>query len=377
MRSQLCRAVAGAALLGAVAVASLSAQAAERDDNTGFGTTSAEFLLLGAGARGAALGNSFAAIATDPTALYWNPAGVAEMMRPGFSFSTYTYVAESRYSWGGVAFPFNDGQSSIGFQFGTFGFGEQPVYTLSSPDGDGTTYSVAESFGGVTYAQNFSDRFSAGITGMFISDQIADSRAQGFAIDFGASFHALIAEKPIRASFVIANLGSTLTHTGTGLDVNVQRPPPPGQTDVPQDPQPGRYQTVAFGLPVVFRIGLSYDFMSSASNRLTLLGNFEQPNNSNPTAGGGLEYALMDIGQSGFSVMARGSYDYKSDNNYTQDPALAAGFATSVSGESMDGLALGGGLAYGRGDFMLSLDYAYRHLGILGGTNVFSATVNW
>ena len=36
-----------------------------QEDNTSYGTTSAEFLLLGAGARGTALGGSFAAIATD------------------------------------------------------------------------------------------------------------------------------------------------------------------------------------------------------------------------------------------------------------------------------------------------------------------------
>jgi len=73
----------------------------------------------------------------------------------------------------------------------------------------------------------------------------------------------------------------------------------------------------------------------------------------------------------------RGSWDYRSDNNYTQDPALAAGFATTSPNESLDGLAFGGALAYSRGDFMLSLDYAYRHLGTLGGTNYFSATLNW
>ena len=42
-------------------------------DNTAFGTTSAEFLMLGAGARGAALGGGYAAIADDIDALYWNP----------------------------------------------------------------------------------------------------------------------------------------------------------------------------------------------------------------------------------------------------------------------------------------------------------------
>ena len=53
------------------------------NDNTGFGTTSAEFLLLGAGARGTALGGAFAAIATDVSSLYYNPAGAALMERPG------------------------------------------------------------------------------------------------------------------------------------------------------------------------------------------------------------------------------------------------------------------------------------------------------
>ena len=56
---------------------------ATNQDNTGYGTTSAEFLLLGAGARGAALGGAFSAITSDVSALYYNPAGAALMARPG------------------------------------------------------------------------------------------------------------------------------------------------------------------------------------------------------------------------------------------------------------------------------------------------------
>src|SRR5580765_2092452 len=78
-------------------------------DNTPYGTTSAEFLLFGAGARGTALGDAFAAIATDVSALYYNPGGAALIERPGASFSTYDYVADTRYSWGGIAFPFSGG----------------------------------------------------------------------------------------------------------------------------------------------------------------------------------------------------------------------------------------------------------------------------
>ena len=380
MRSQFRRVVVGAAVLGFVGAGAVRAQEVPLPgiDNTAFGTTTAEFLLLGAGARGAALGSNYAAIATDPTALYWNPAGVAEMTRPGLVASTYTYVADTRYNWAGIGFPINDGQSTLGFQIGTFGFSDQPIYSLNAPEGDGSTYSVSESFYGLTYAQNFSDRFSAGLTAKVVTSKLAKTTATGFAVDFGTSFHALIAEKPIRASFVIANLGTQLTHQGVGLDIAVNRPTPPLQQDVPQDPQPARYQSETFNLPVVFRVGLSYDFVYSAATRVTLLGQFEQPNNTNPNGGAGLEWALTDIGNSGFTVMARGSYAYQPDNNLDANPGSGAGFATDLaSKDGMDGLAVGGGLAYARGSFMLGLDYAYRHLGVLGATHVYSATLHW
>src|SRR5688500_11194199 len=133
-----------AALLSGLPAA-IAAQAPQQD-NTGYGTTSAEFLLLGAGARGVALGGSFAAIATDVSALYYNPAGSALMTRPGAMVSTYEYVADTRYSWGGVAIPFAGGTRSFGVQIGTFGFSGQPVYTAEQPNGTGATYSVNETF---------------------------------------------------------------------------------------------------------------------------------------------------------------------------------------------------------------------------------------
>ena len=65
------------ALPAGVAAQNDTGQPVGQEDNTSYGTTSAEFLLLGAGARGTALGGSFAAIATDISSLYYNPAGAA------------------------------------------------------------------------------------------------------------------------------------------------------------------------------------------------------------------------------------------------------------------------------------------------------------
>jgi hypothetical protein len=367
-----------AAVLGLTWTGTARAQTAAVSDNTAYGSTSAEFLSLGAGARGAALGGAFAAVANDVEALYWNPAGVAMMERPGFTIGTYSYIADTRYSWAGLAFPMSGGQRAIGIHAGTFGFSDQPVYTIENPEGDGQTYSVNETYVGLTYSQNFSDRFSAGMTGKFISDKLGQTSGTGFALDFGTNFHALVGARPIRASFVIQNLGSTIQHDGSGLDAATNRTPPLGQSDLPQEGQPARLRTKDFGLPVTFRVGVAFDFLNTSSSRLTALGEFSQPNNSNAGAGGGLEWALTDIGSSGFSVMARGSYSYQADNNLDPDET-AAGFPTALSGdEGLDGLAFGGGIGYqSRNGFGLSVDYAYRGLGILGGTNFFSATIHW
>ena len=93
----------------ALAAQNDTGQPVGQEDNTSYGTTSAEFLLLGAGARGTALGGSFAAIATDISSLYYNPAGAALIEKAGLTLGTYDYVADTRYSWGGLAFPFSGG----------------------------------------------------------------------------------------------------------------------------------------------------------------------------------------------------------------------------------------------------------------------------
>jgi hypothetical protein len=345
-------------------------------DNTGYGTTAGEFLLLGAGARGTALGGAYSALATDISSLYYNPAGLAQLERPGAMVSNYNYVASTRYSWAGLAFPVAGGSRSFGFQVGNFGFSDQPVYTVEQPNGTGTTYSVAETYVGATYAQNFSDRFSAGLTAKFISDKLADVRGTAFAVDFGTSFHATTANRPLRASFVIQNLGTNLQHSGTRLDSTLNRPVVPGQVDVPQEGQPASLKTKDWALPVIFRVGLALDAYANQQSRFTILSEFSQPTNNKAGFGVGGEIALSDIGKSGFYLAGRGSWNYQPANNI--DVGSQAGFATALSGkENQQGLAAGLGVGYRKAAFGLGFDYAWRDMGVLGGTNFLSFTVSW
>jgi hypothetical protein len=364
----------GVALLGGLPVVAAAQSPAVNQDNTPYGTTAAEFLLLGAGARGTALGGAFASIVADVSALYYNPAGAALMTRPGAMVGTYNYVASTKYTWAGLAFPFSGGARTFGLQIGTFGFSDQPVYTADQPDGTGSVYSVSETFAGLTYAENFSDRFSAGITAKFIFDKLGDDSGNALAVDFGTNFHAMLSGHPVKFSFTLANLGTDLSYGGDALNAGVPREPLPGEDPVPTLPQPARLRSKGFPLPTTFRVGLAYDLLTGANNRLTFLSDFNQPNNNSAGFVVGGEWALNRLGGSNFGVAVRGSYSYDPANNLA--PASSSSTALSDE-ENLHGAAVGGGLNFTSGNFNLGVDYAYKYLGILGGTNFFSFSIGW
>jgi len=347
--------------------------------NIAYGTTAAEFLLIPATARGAALGGSFAALSNDLGSMHYNPAGLALLERPGILATNINYIADTKYNFGGFAVPFGGGSRAVGFAVTTFGFSDQPVYTVEDPQGtSGQVYSVSQTAVSGTYAQQFSDRFSAGVTAKFINDQLGDVSGSAFAIDFGTNFHSTLGGRPIRAAFVISNLGTNIGHQGSPLDILTLRLPPAGEQQVPQEPARASLQTKRWTLPVSFRVAVAYDAFATSASRLTLLGEFTQPNSSAPGFNLAGEYNL-GLGSSGFSLAGRVGMTYAPDDNMdvpASGAATYAGFDTVLSG-SQYRISAGGGLKYARGGFGVGFDYAYRSYGLLGGVNMLGLSLNW
>ena len=340
------------------------------NDNTAYGTTSAEFLLLGAGARGTALGGSYAAVATDASALYYNPAGAALGTRPTFVAGTVDYIADTRYSWGGLAFPFG-GSKVFGIQLGTFGFKDQPVYTVDQPDGTGATYSVNETFVGLTYGQQFSDRFSAGLTAKGVFDNLGTVSGRAFAVDFGSDFHSRLNGHPIRLGFTIHNLGTTLKYSGGELNAAIPR-----DTIGGTEPIPAEFKTKGFSLPTVFQVALAYDILSASSqnNKLTVIGSFNQANSNRAGFGAAGEWTSRHLGGSGFGAALRGSYSWAPANNIS----LSGAVPTALNDEeNLQGTAGGGGLFYETPGILLGVDYAFKYMGVLGATHFVSVSLGW
>jgi hypothetical protein len=80
------------------------------------GTTSAEFLRLGAGARSLGMGEAYTAVADGADALYWNPGGLARLSRAEAVYSRTELPAGLHHDYLAVALP------SALFR-GTFAFG--------------------------------------------------------------------------------------------------------------------------------------------------------------------------------------------------------------------------------------------------------------
>lgn len=126
--------------------------------NAQFRKYSNEFLNIGAGARGMAMGSAQAASADDATAGYWNPAALVLVKdHPTVSLMHASYFSSiGSYEYGSIAIPVNDNKRTIGFSLLRFGVDDIPnTLFLVEPDGS-INYNNISSFSSADYGFIFS-----------------------------------------------------------------------------------------------------------------------------------------------------------------------------------------------------------------------------
>ena len=125
-----------------------------------------KFLSNPIGARGSGLGNAYMAIANDASAMFWNPAGLAQLERGSVFFDATRGIADINYFAGAAAWNFGDygvfGLNAVMMDYGDF------IGTQLNPITGGYDYTGAFSptaFAvGLTYARTMTDRFGFGGT---------------------------------------------------------------------------------------------------------------------------------------------------------------------------------------------------------------------
>ncbi len=84
--------------------------------NNAGGNTS-EFLRIGAGARALGMGDAFGPVAEGPEAIYWNPAGLARLNKPEFSYSRTESLNFFHHDFAAYAQPLGGRRGTLGVSY--------------------------------------------------------------------------------------------------------------------------------------------------------------------------------------------------------------------------------------------------------------------
>jgi hypothetical protein len=330
--------------------ADLQAQVTEYKTNVSRrGTAAGAMLEIGVGARAEALGGAFTAIADDPSALYWNPAGIINIQSLSVQASKTDWLVGTDFNTIDLVVPLPSMSSALGFHIAMLDYGENPVRTDFRPEGTGEVYSANDLVAGIYWAMSITQTFSVGLGVKYFQQKIWHVSGSTAAIDL-----AVLYETPVsglRLGGSISNLGPEFGLEGRDLTRTADID---GVKDkyYNNDNVPIQLATETYPLPLLFRFGVAYLLPFNEDYSVQFATNVNHPSDDKESLDLGVEVKLWDM------VYLRGGYQ-----------SLFIDY-------SANGLALGGGLKYTLGDIVkLTVDYAYTDWSILASTNRFTLGV--
>jgi len=159
------------------------------------------FLKLGVGARAMGMGSAYVALADDPTALYWNPAGLAGAEGAQLIVMHNEWIQDFRQEFAGVSRQMGKG---------TAGFGVSGFYTSEMEKRDDVGNLIGH-FGfndfAVTgaYAHRLPQGGAGGLAVKFIREMIDQETATAVAFDLGGRLP--LGSSGVSLGAAIQNLG--------------------------------------------------------------------------------------------------------------------------------------------------------------------------
>ena len=248
------------------------------------GTLGGQSLKIGVGARAAAMGDAYVAVADDASAVYWNPAGIARLSGQTISLNHTSWPADILFDQAAYVFGVKWIPGMFGVNVRALTMSRDKVRTTYLPDGTGETFDAGEWAYGLSYARSLTDKFSAGLSINYIQTGLDDITGSSTTFDFGTLYDIGILGAKIGMS--IQNIGSEMTF----IDESVK-------------------------MPVFFRVGGSFSLLQRGESRLLTAAEFTHPPDNSEKLNLGAEYAFRDY------LFLRGGYKMNYDTE-----GLTAGF---------------------------------------------------
>lgn len=158
--------------MGIICAASVALHAA--------GTTAAEFLKIGAGARPGGMGDAFVAVADETSGMYYNPAGLAFFYSPEVQGTHSLWLGDLTYNYLGYAHPTKSGTYGLGLQYLSGSSMQKYVEGVKKDE-----FSYYDGAATLLYAARISEVCSIGLNMRGIQSKIDDSNISALTGDLG------------------------------------------------------------------------------------------------------------------------------------------------------------------------------------------------
>jgi len=312
------------------------------------GTTAANFLEIGVGATGNAMGDAMVANVRDLSAMYWNPAGLAYLEKSEAMFMHQPWVVDISHTFTGVGLVL-PGIGTLGLGMTYLGYGDMAVTTVEFPEGTGESFTANDFAVNLSFSRRLVQWFAFGASAKFVNSQIWHTKANAMAVDLGVIVNTHFfsptgsREDGMKIGMSISNYGGRMKFDGIDLmnPIDIS----PNEEGNFRD-APGQFRLSGWELPLIFRIGMAVHPIVTGNHRLTLSFDALHPNNNAESVNVGCEYAVSMPSFGDFFLRA----GYKAlflDDDY--GPSFGGGMKIWIAPA----------LAF-------KVDYAYRSIGDFG-----------
>ncbi|MBV6421261.1 MAG: hypothetical protein DAHOPDDO_02536 [Ignavibacteriaceae bacterium] len=257
------------------------------------GISTAQFLKIGVGGRAAALGESFIAISDDASALYWNPAGLAQFNKNQLIISHNIWVADINHDFIGAVYHL-DSENSFGASLTAVTMDDMPVTTEFAPFGTGEYFSFTDIAISLSYARRMTDQFSFGGTVKYVEESLDKLKMRGVMIDLGTFYRTGLGST--RFAVTVSNFGAELAPDGDVVLIGNRT----------------NSEWQSFAPPTIFRVGFAFEPYETEEHRITTSIQLNHPNDNSENIVLGAEYAWQKM------FFLRGGYKFNVDEqNYS------------------------------------------------------------
>ncbi len=265
-------------------------------------------LSWGSGARAMGLGRAYTALANDPSALFWNPAGLENVQQITFTLFHNQIFEGTTYDFFGLVYPtLNYG--SVGFGYARLGTGDIPIRTRYNELQGNANYEESELY--ISYAKTLPFHILGGVTFKIRRQQftLINQTATGMGLDIGFIYRPTVDHVLLRNTtlgFNYRNFVSPSLKLGTvtesepyNLNFGYARYFPIGEggggINFVLDYRKNRYVSGSI------HTGAEYLFRNIGTIRLGF-------DNGHLAFGGGVKYSFLEIDYSFGSVADNGAF---------------------------------------------------------------------